>query len=645
MATKFSDKAGLWKARYELAADNQSAMFRKFSAWYQLMYAAINTKNYAPWRSKVFLPILASKAWTMVAKLTALKPGFRVTVSGEYLNDPDAQQKADKAQYKLLSDWNNPRFDEPMQDKLFSPLVDAVVTGTGVGKTPYTTRESAFKYRQESEGGFVDLSNEGAMERVSTVGYNDFIPVNIFNVFQQPGSTNIQDGWTIIKEYKSISELEESGLYDKKTLNQLRKMRADGDPFAEQKRARNQLVTSQDPVASDDTVDKVAIYECYDGGEYLCTFAEGSGKDNKSAWMQIREDESMYWHGKKALVAFYVRRRPFDFWGQGIFEDTERLQSAVNDVFNHFNDSYNLSVNGMVMKQEGEDFRYIVQPGGELTYRNQEPKQFKFPDPNPAIFQIVTQTIEAAIEDATVSSYLSGTPDSATDKTAGTASGIRSLQAAAGDKIGFMMNNFRTSLRSLGQMWLSNNRQFSRVPTTVMGMENSVPTPMTVTPADLQFDPVLEIDDDSMEPLDKETQLQKDISYVQQAIQLQQASLAQSQASGGLVKPLYYEFGELFKKLSLGFQEKDYDRILLDSEELAAQAQNQQDQQIAAQVGQEQALAAQAEQTQTAEAQRGIDDEIANDYQQLRTTGGVDVVPRGQQSQSQGLMSKLFGRK
>src|ERR1017187_9787301 len=68
----------LWQERYRLAYTNQLPLFKRFADWYDGMYAIVNTKNYSLWRSKVYIPILASKAWTMIAKFIAMRPGFEV---------------------------------------------------------------------------------------------------------------------------------------------------------------------------------------------------------------------------------------------------------------------------------------------------------------------------------------------------------------------------------------------------------------------------------------------------------------------------------------------------------------------------------------------------------------------------------------
>jgi len=77
-------KAQVWAERYTIAVKNQEGMFARFAKWFDLMHANVNDENIAQWRSKVFIPVLAGKAWNLIAKFVGLKPGFEVT-----LRDPD----------------------------------------------------------------------------------------------------------------------------------------------------------------------------------------------------------------------------------------------------------------------------------------------------------------------------------------------------------------------------------------------------------------------------------------------------------------------------------------------------------------------------------------------------------------------------
>ncbi len=560
-----STSADTWKERYDIAVNNQESMFKKFSDWYKLMYATVDDSNIAVWRSKVFIPILAGKAWNLISKFVGLKPGFEVA-----LRNPDASSDVQKEmarimQLKLEYDYDNPSLDEPIRDKMINCLVDAVVTGTGFAKVPWHVKTKKRYERVIANDGTVDLTKQKVIS--STSGCNDLVPVNIFNVFIAPGSTNLYKApWIIIKEYKTIDQLKAMNATEKiyNNIDKLENARVDADQFAQYKKSRNRLTNDQDPIVTDKTVDYIAVYECYEGNK-ICTYADAGTKNGKSeGWIELREQENPYWHGKYPLVRFVVKQRPYDVWGEGVFELTERLQSAVNDVFNHYMDNWNLSVDGMYMIPENSRVsNFVVQPGGQVTYQGTPPSQFKLPEPNPASVQNVLAVLEKSVEDATISAYATGATSSSTDKTQGTATGIIRLQQAAGDLISFMRSNFQQTINQIGSMWLSNNQQFLDRPITVPSEKG---TTEEVHPAMIQGEMELRIDDASMEPVSKEDQRAAYMQYIQQTLALQQASAAQAQVTQGQTQPLVIDFKELFEQMSEKFGIKSEQSIVVDQE-------------------------------------------------------------------------------
>jgi len=558
--------AQTWKERYSIAVNNQETMFKKFSDWYKLMYATVDDSNIALWRSKIFIPILAGKAWNLISKFVSLKPGFEVALRNPDASDEAVKEMARKMQLKLEYDYDNPNMDESIRDKMLSCLIDAVVTGTGLAKVPWQVKTKKQYERIIGADGTVDLSKQKVTE--SKYGSNDLVPVNIFNVFIAPGATNLyKSPWIIIKEYKTLDQLKDMNKAEKiyKNLDKLENSRASADQFAQYKKSRNRLTNDQDPIVTDKTVDYVAIYECYEGSK-ICTYADAGTKGgNPLPWVELREQENPYWHGKYPLVRFIVKQRPYDVWGEGIFELTERLQSAVNDVFNHYMDNWNLSVDGMYMIPENSRVsNFVVQPGGQVTYQGTPPTKFTMPEPNPASVQQVLGVLEKAVEDATVSAYATGQANSATDKTQGTATGIMKLQQAAGDIIAFMRSNFQQSMHQVGTMWLSNNQQYLDRAVTVPG-----PRGMNeeIHPAMLQGDMELRIDDASMEPIAREEQKASYLQFIQQTLALQSASIAQAQATQGQTKPLVIDFNELFENVSEKFGIKSENDIVIETPE------------------------------------------------------------------------------
>lgn len=577
--TGTDQKAAIWQERYRKASSNQIPMFEKWSEWYKMMYAVLDTKNMAPWRSKIYIPILSTKAWNMIAKFIEQEPGFEVTVRNEDSEELDTatlERVADKVQRKLEFDYHNPELPEPIRDKLHNVLVDAMVTGTGVGKVPWVMKKKEHR-RHPTDGRFGEVDFEKDEITTTTIGYNDIEPVNIFNVFIAPSAVSLQQApWVIIREFKTLPQLkavnEESGIEVYKNLDSLKGVGSTSDTLAQYKKSRENLTSEQDVISADQTVDMVEIFECYERGK-ISTYAAVSNDRNKvgSRWLPIREQKNPYWHQKYPLVAFYVRKRPFSFWGEGIFETTQRLQSAANDVMNHFLDSWNLSNDGGMMIEETSDVEdFLVEPGFKFTYRGEKPTQWKFPEPNPNNVNLILTEIYKAIEQATISNYAAGTPISGLDKTQGTARGTMAIIEAATDMIQYMRDNFTQSIKQVGEMWLSNNRQFLNFDFPVPVLKDNKFEMEPLTPEELQLQMELRINDLEMQPISKQQRKENFISYVTQLVQLQTASINQSQLTQDQTQILFIDWHNISKELSKHFQVKSFQKQIMPNEEALA---------------------------------------------------------------------------
>lgn len=570
-----------WEKRYDTASGLQTKMFKRFANWYDSLYAVVGTTA-SPWRSKVYVPILARQTWALVAKFLAIKPGFQIRVNNAGEISEEVDQQAEKARRKLEYDYENPYMDETMRDKLFAPLLDAVVTGTGLAKVVWRTEKIDRYERVIKKDGTVDLTKE--KKTTKKVTYNDIEPVNIFNVYVSAKATNLYNApWIIIKEHKTVSELkktnQDAGVEIYKNLDKLGGGTSFDDDSNSYNFSRNRLMNQNDQ--SDSTVDMVTIYECYEG-DTICTYAESSDKDD-SSWVLLREQKNPYWHGKYPLVKFHVKARPFQFWGEGIFETTYRLQASYNDVFNHFMDQWNLAENSMLIVPERANVNdYVVEPGGMITYRGDTaPQQFKHSEPNPAALQTILTLMDQAVEGVTISQYAAGIPNSSSDNTKGTAHGIADLQQAAGDIVSFMRNNFTQSIVQIGRMWLSNNQQYMDTPIQLTVTNKGQKESMTVRPEDMQGDLDLTVDDSTMNPANQDEREARFIAYLQELQQLQRSSLEQAQATRWTTSPLYLDFASLIQQYSEIRNETNYDRLLLPKDQVDKAMQQSQTPMIA----------------------------------------------------------------
>lgn len=565
-------RASIWSSRFKEAESNQNELFTKFERFYDIMYAVHSTKNMAPWRSKVYIPILASKAWDIISKFVGVMPGFEVNIRDETPITPeemeDIRDRQERAEEKLKFDWNNPLLDDPISTKLFDGLMDGIVTGTGVWKVPWRVMtEKQYARPIEEDGISVDTSKEIVREIVQ--GCNDIEPVNIFNFFIEPSATSLQKAnWVIIRDYVPLYTLKsrnkEDGVEIYKNLDKIDTFRSpESGTFADRNKARNRLLGIEDSVGSDETTEYVEVYECYDKEHNtIQTFVPSQGEHGKR-WLEIRRQKNVYWHGKFPIVAFNIRRKPFGFWGESLFEGNERLQAATNDLFNHYLDNWNLSIDSMIMQDDSsivDDF--IVEPGGTIVYSGEKPDQFRFPEPNPLQLTTVLTEIDKAIEASTIPQFSSGVPDSSLDKTQGTATGIIRLQEAANDKLGFMRSNFQKAILQMGNMWLMNSQQFMDRPITVYTRRNSRQTPMTITPADLQGVLELKIDASTMEPVSKVQAKQEFIEFTAQQLQLQTASLQQSQITKNPNDFVALNFHQIMSEAAHKYGIKNFDQFV-----------------------------------------------------------------------------------
>lgn len=572
MTDEERQRAAKWQKRFELASSHQEPLFKKWSKWYEDMYAYVNGKNVAPWKSKVYMPIIASKVWDLISRFVQYRPGWEVSVrqlpvnilSSEKFDEymKEATEKIEKIKLSLDHDYDNPLNEEPIQDELLGAMLDACVTGQGFGRVRYAHQESKYRERLKVDGN-IDFSKE----KLTTAkeGYNTFESVNAFNMFFSPFAKGLQKSpWIIVHDFVPKSDLEE-GSIEYKNLD---KIKAGGvsNQFAQYDSARNRLISTQDVTTLDDSICLVEIFECWDRltGEQI-TYAKSS-EQNGVSLVEIHNQTNPYWHGKYPFVPFYIRRKPYQVWGESIFENTETLQAAINDVFNHHMDSLNMSDGMIAIEENAVVHPYVVRPGGEVRYRGDVPKQFRFSPPDPSQVQVVTNLVNSAIENATISQYASGVANSATDKTQGTATGITRIMEAAAEKVGFMRANFRRSWREVGYMWVSNSQQFLNHDLVVEKVKEGVKSYDVVHPADLIGIWNIKVDDNSFEPVSKDAQRQDYLGYVQFLQGLQASSVEQAERLKDDSKIVNLNFNELGKRGSELFSQNYAHYILEESD-------------------------------------------------------------------------------
>ena len=570
------ERASKWQKRFTRCESNQANLFKKTSKHYDIMYAVQNTDNIAPWRAKIYVPILASKAWDLVARLSGVLPYFRTRIKNELHFDADSGQlvipndtleRQRRIDAKLQSDYINAK-GEPMKLKVFDVNLDAVVAGTGFAKLSWCYDKNKKYSRIYSEDGMVkDMS----LEKVKTTkgGYNDFEAVNFFNVFIGDNSTSYHKSkYVIVRYFKSIDDLKSDP-----NLSNVDKLAttADRSTFDQYNQARNRVVNENRNDENDETVPTATIFEVFErtpNGMLCGTY--GIGK-SKNGWVELEKPYQKYWHNEYPVQPFYIRRKTYSPWGESLFENNASLQYATNDLFNHYLDNWNLSIDSMLMYEDGtltSDF--VIEPGGEITYTGEKPDAFKFPEPNPAQLSMVMNVISGAVEQATVPQYLSGVPNSNLDKTAGTAKGITSISEAANEKIGYMRDNFKQSMVMVGKMSLSNLQQFQDKVEEIREIDRGEEKANLIMPSDYDGEIDLTIDDDSLVPMSKDEKRASLQDLAAQAMMIQKAAVEQANILGtkDFIPKINYK--ELFDESVSYYAIKDPSRFIVKDEEISS---------------------------------------------------------------------------
>jgi hypothetical protein len=569
-----AERAAVWQKRFTRCESDQEKLFKKTSKHYDIMYAVQSTDNIAPWRAKIYVPIMASKAWDLIARMAGVLPYFRTRINEEMMiNDQgniqipeDVRQRQTRLDAKLYYDYCYGQ-DEPMKLKVFDTMLDAVVAGTGFAKVAWDVKDKKNYSREYQDDGMVkDMGTEKV--RTTKKGQNTFEPVNFFNVFVSNGSSSFNKSkYVIVRHFKSIDDCKANPNYS--NVDRLLPSMEKGN-FDIHNQSRNRLVNEATNEQEDETIPTTTIYEVFENtpkGIMCGTY--GIGKSN-SGWVELEKPFQKYWHDYYPIQPFYIRRKTFSPWGESLFENNSTLQYATNDLFNHYLDNWNLSIDSMIMYEDGSlTSDFVVEPGGEITYTGEKPDAFKFPEPNPAQLSMVMGVIDKAVENATVPQYLSGVPNSATDKTMGTAKGITSISEAANEKIGYMRDNFKQSMVTVGKIWLSNLRQFQDRAEEIRTYERGEEKPDVVLPSDYKGDVDLTIDDDSLMPMTKEERRESLQALTAQAMMIQKAAVEQANILGTKDFIPTVNYTELLDESVQYYAVRDPMRFIVKKEEVA----------------------------------------------------------------------------
>jgi DNA-binding transcriptional regulator WhiA len=96
MTKKQEKKASVWKQRFENRQQKLQKMHEDAQKYYDIMYAVQNTTKISPWKSKVYVPVLASKAWDLISRMSDVVPLFNVNIKNELVEDTEQDEAGEE---------------------------------------------------------------------------------------------------------------------------------------------------------------------------------------------------------------------------------------------------------------------------------------------------------------------------------------------------------------------------------------------------------------------------------------------------------------------------------------------------------------------------------------------------------------------
>lgn len=163
-----------------------------------------------------------------------------------------------------------------------------------------------------------------------------------------------------------------------------------------------------------------------------------------------------------------------------------------------------------------------------------------------------------------------GTPVSGLDKTQGTARGTLAILEAATDMLQYMTDNFVSSVKQIGEMWLSNNRQFMNFEAEVPVLKDNKFEIEVLTPEEMQLQMQLRINDMNMQPISKQQRREDFLAYVQQLVQLQTASVNQAQLSGDPSQTVFIDWHQIIPEMAKYFSVKSFQKQIMPNDKALA---------------------------------------------------------------------------
>jgi hypothetical protein len=422
-----------------------SGYLQEWQDWNDL-YRSIPDAKPAAWMSNKFIPITNSKVETAYSSLQALlfsaNPFFQVR----------PRELTDKESAKIIQKLLMYQFDEANVPYEFMQYLRSLcINGTSIAMICWdrkfdnrTIVKEKFEPIRDVFGRQVGQQSLGVFpenEKYLSFDGPRLINQNLADCFPEPTSVEIQDGWIVVRSYKSLDWLREMHKNYPDTYNaEVMKLtdedgtnnkKAADETQANNNRLNNASISRAEGNARIEVMTRWGMDVDVDGVLKQRVLATAAGK------YLVRDTNNPYWHGKIPYIKSNYIPVQNEFYGIGIPELGEDLQTIINETVNQKNDNISLALNRMIvyLKNRGVDIKKLrSEPGLRIGVEGERLDDvIKFLDIplNTRDASVFTAEAEKWMQEVTAVTKLTmGLEMSAQD----TATGLSILQRASGNR-------------------------------------------------------------------------------------------------------------------------------------------------------------------------------------------------------------------
>jgi hypothetical protein len=433
-----------------------SNYYDEWKAWND-QYRCIPAKKPYTWMSNNFVPMTQSKVEAAVSNLV----GVMMSVNPSFQVKP--KEAGDVDQARIIQSLLQYQLDESGFFRKFQEFLRSLcIYGTAVGKIVWDTKfQQVTEWTPKTEPilslfgmqlGQKFLGNFPEVKDKKVYGYPRFIPCNLIDIFPDPTSIEVQDGWIIHRTYRSrdyLLKMHEAypDIYTKEILKIEESdttEKNDGNSEIQSDLGRD----AEPQVKRQEKEGKVELFERWGLAEQNGELVPSCITVANSKYL-IRNTANPFWHQMNPFVKGTYIPADNDFYGIGIPEILEGLQHNLNEIFNQRNDNINFALNRPVIVKTGAGVnvkKITLKPGGVFTTQEEIDSSIRFmdiPDYTGNSFRHIADMERWGQEASGVTNITMGISD---PSQADTASGMAMLQRASGERFMAIARNLENNV-------------------------------------------------------------------------------------------------------------------------------------------------------------------------------------------------------